>query len=64
MIHPAHPVPPSAGIGPIVAAIPPKPTLQHAHSYSKMKVPTRQRHKQINRSTLIRGVNFLRQSTG
>lgn len=64
MIQPSHPVPPSAGTGPFGVVTPTKATLQHAHSYSKMTVPTRQQHTQLGRSTLIRSVNFLRQSTG
>lgn len=39
MIQPSHLVPPSAGTGPVVAATPPKPTLQQANGKSKMTIP-------------------------
>ena len=39
MIQPSHLVPQSAGAGPVVAATPPKPTLQQANGNSKMTIP-------------------------
>lgn len=59
MIQPSHLVPPSAGAGPVVAATPPKPTLQQANGNSKTTIP-RHRPRKISWTARIDVVSLKR----